>query len=403
MIIRTRLVIICLLLLVISGTFADAQSYRSASFYVCAHEDDWQLFMGSNVYHDINAFDEKNQDSSSKVVIIYTTAGNLNEDDTKTCNCFNPSDPAKKNLPYWMVREVGSKNSIRFASCKIGGYGYPLPYPENTRVLINGHWITRYEFKNTVSYYLRVKAKEYGAWYYSTNAAAGTVDTSTTYSDWPDFVRTIYSIYKTEMGQNIPARNVSFNMPDIDETINHNDHSDHLLAGRAAGEAANSLAQEMQTCFHELLFVDYHIKDLPENIGKPDVQNKAAMTGVYCLALLDYNAWPEWGNTYQEWSARSYFRTVSSCDTNSFPRLIPRVFPNPANNELNIQFDFRVLSTINIRITNSAGAEIYNANDELDPANSLQISTANFANGSYFISIRSSESAPFTLAFDVLH
>ena len=358
--------------------------------------------MGSNVYKDINACSEKGTDSSMKTVIIYTTAGDLNDNDTGTCNCFNPSDPDKKRLPYWVVREIGSKNSLHIAACRGGGYGYPLPYPENRRTVINGHTLTRYEFKNTVSYYLRIKAVEYGHWFGNIYASAGTADRSTRYNNWADFVATINAIYKTEMGD-IPVGNVSFSMPDIDEAINPHDHEAHLVAGRASAEALVILGQDLNTCFRESLFVDYHTKDLPENIGKPDVQNKAAMTGAYCLALLDYNAWPEWGDNYREWCNRSYFRTTTSCDTTAKQTTPPHLFPNPADSELTVQFDCCILSEIHIQITDSHGRNVRNADAILDASNTLQIPLNALFAGTYVLRTQYGRNAPVSQTFTVVH
>jgi hypothetical protein len=50
--------------MVTTSTFAAS----STSFYVVAHEDDWQLFMGLNAALDVPAPD-------SKTVFVHTTAG----------------------------------------------------------------------------------------------------------------------------------------------------------------------------------------------------------------------------------------------------------------------------------------------------------------------------------------
>ena len=358
--------------------------------------------MGDNVYNDINACSEKARDSGTKTVIIYATAGDLNDDDTHSCNCFNPSDPDKKHMPYWMVREIGSKNSLHIAGCKLGGSGYPLPYPENQHTVINGHVVTRYNFKNTVSYYLRIKANDYGSWFHTTAASTRTVDTSTSYADWSDFIETICTIYKTEMG-NINAGNVSFSMPDIDELRNPNDHVDHRTTGKAGGEAVYKLGQDLNASFRENMFVDYHIKDLPPNISMPDIQNKSAMTGVYCLALLDYNAWPEWGNDYQEWCNRSYFRTISSSDTVNVHSNLPLVFPNPANEMVNIQFDSQILSTVQIQIFNMTGVEVFHTSALPGPSNTVPISTVHLIPGTYVVNTQTGQSSPRTQSFVVVH
>lgn len=287
--------------------------YNQLSIYVIAHQDDWQLFMGSNVYNDIQAFDEITPDiNGKKVVIIYTTAGNLNEDDdTKSCNCRDPFDTKNLPFPYWKVREVGSKRSLHLAATRKGGWGAVYPYPENKTVNIGGHDITRYEYKNTVSYYLRLKAGAYSNWYHTPNARVETVDGSATYADWADFVNTLYYIFKTEKDSSVLNNQVCIGYQDVNETTNPNDHHDHYIAGRASSEAAKLLGKELDTCLSQTLFVDYNSQNLPLNLVSPDIQNEAALTSVYCLALLDYNAWPEWGSIYQDWTSRNYSRTIT--------------------------------------------------------------------------------------------
>lgn len=291
-------------------TTSNEQQYSKVSFFVCAHQDDWQLFMGRDAFDHINNIsDGKGDSGNNKVVIIYTTAGNLNdEDDTKTCDCRDTHKRSKKKIPYWKVREIGAKNSVHLAACKLGGYGPGTRYPANNAVKINGHEITRYAFKNTVSYFLRIKAVAYGKWYDSSNFAVGTMDNSSTYTDRADLVNTLSAIYEYELKN---ATDGDFHMPDTDEKINPNDHHDHITAGRSGLEAVQKLSQKLNRSFAASLFTDYHTENLPANLGEADTQNEAALTAVYCLALLDYNAWPEWGAIYQKWTTRNYSRTIT--------------------------------------------------------------------------------------------
>ena len=272
--------------------------------------------MGTNVYNDINSFDEKSAgNSGKKVIIIYTTAGNLHDDDdTKSCDCKDPYHNSAGKIPYWQVREYGAENSIHLAATRIGGWGAGIPYPSDQTVVINGHSITKYEFKNTVSYYLRIKSGQYGKWLTDKNISTETVDSSSVYVNWQDFMTTIYYIYKTEIDESVTTNQVDFNLPDINEEINPNDHSDHYLAGRAGCEAAKLLSTNVNNCYRESLFIDYHTENLPVNLKSPDIQNESSLTAVYCLALLDYNAWPEWGTKYCNWTDKNYFRTITTCE-----------------------------------------------------------------------------------------
>jgi hypothetical protein len=289
--------------------------HNEVAFYISAHQDDWQLFMGADAFRDINDFDEKKPEANGKkVVIIYTTAGDLHDDDdSKTCDCKDAHNPAHDHIPYWQVRESGARNSIHLAACRIGGWGSALPYPDYTVATINGHNIARYEFRNTVSYFLRTKAGQYGHWYNDDTLTIGTIDTSAIYHGAADLSSTIYAIYRKEMASTVLPAQATFHFPDTNEKINIADHNDHIVAGRAAANAAKMLTDTTKECYKQYLYVDYNTKNLPPNLKSPDVQNEAAITAVYCLALLDYNAWPEWGDIYQVWSSRNYYRVVSTC------------------------------------------------------------------------------------------
>jgi len=280
------------------------RNYPAVAFYVCAHQDDWQLFMGADAFRDISSYNEKSTEpNGTKVVLVYTTAGNLNDtDDSKTCDCY---DRQQNRIAYWQVREAGANNSVHLAASKVGGYGPGVNYPAMAVVEINGHRITKYEFRNTVSYFLRIKSGRYGRWYDDNNVAVGTVDNSTEYTSRTDLTNTLSAIFSREMNS---AGSASFHMPDIDEQINHNDHHDHLIAGRAGIEAVRSVSKKLNKRFAVSLHIDYQTKDMPANITGADAQNEAALTAVYCLSLLDHNAWPEWGNDYQQWTSRNYSR-----------------------------------------------------------------------------------------------
>lgn len=389
-------------------------TYVSVSIYICAHQDDWQLFMGSNVYNDLQEFDSISPNySKRKVVIIYTTAGNLHDDDdTKTCECKDPNDLLGQHIPYWKVREKGSKNSLHLSACRVKSVGPGIPYPENRVDVINGHPIANYHFKNTSSYYLRIKAGQYGRWTFNPDTAAGTVDSASTYVDWADFVNTLYYIYKKEMSIDVPGKNPSFYFPDINEDNNPNDHPDHYLAGKGAYEAAKMLGDEWHTCFPESLFVDYNTQNLPENLDAADAANKAAVTGAYCLALLDHNAWAEWGGLYREWTKRSYYRIINSCEqprhsstitADGLDKPTAKLFPNPADKQLQIKFNLPLKSEIAIKITDVIGAEVYSAKTMLDGDNTLTVSTSNLPIGSYLAIITAGPTTLSKIIFEVVH
>lgn len=411
-------VFLLLLLFFVAGSMQRAQAqyrrlYDTLCVYVCAHQDDWQLFMGTNVYNDILSFNEITPDKNGrKVVIIYTTAGNLNDtDDSRSCDCKDPYNAGAGGVPYWKVREEGSKHSLHLASCRIGGWGPGIPYPANKTVTINGHRITRYDYKNTASYYLRLKTGAYGQWYYNLNASIGTVDSSTEYRDWNDFVNTLYYIYESEMDSSLDRRTIAFNCQDVNETINPNDHHDHYIAGRAGCEAAKLMANNKATWYPLNLFEDYNSQNKPANLPARDAGNESALVGAYCLALLDYNAWPEWGNVYADWASRNYMRTITTNEDPTAANLMNQdsltqqnvdVYPVPADKTLNIRFRLPPASAISIAVYDSHGASVLNFSGIVS-SNVFSVNTSMLPDGSYMVKISQPGNILTNSYFQVLH
>ncbi len=388
--------------------------YSGVSFYVIAHQDDWQLFMGSNAFKDIRAYKSATpQYASKKVVFIYTTAGNIHdEDDTKACVCKDPYDTSYR-MPYWKVREGGSQNSIHLAACRSGKVqGAGFPYAHGDEVTINGHTIIRYRFKNTISYYLRMKTGQYGFWSYFPNYQVTTVDNSTTYIDWADFVNTLYFIFKEEMAHDVEDSSAVFNFPDINVEVNPQDHADHYLAGRASLLATRLLTKETNVPYRQNLYVDYYLNKLPENISLKDCQEKSALIGAYCLSLLDHNAWAEFDDLYLEWTRRNYSRTVSStelpgtdynCLLVDMDTLALKIYPNPADNITWLKFNQPMKSHIELRVTTISGAMLYKENLNLDEQNSVPINTTNFQNGNYLAIVAGDNGIIGQILFQVSH
>lgn len=390
---------------------------KGIAFYVVAHQDDWQLFMGANVFNDINSFSEKGPfPSGKKVVIIHTTAGNLDDnDDTTPCHCINPFDTNVKRMEYWKVREAGVKNSIHLAACRRDGWGPSLPYPKDEQVEINGHTVTRSKFKNTVSYFLRTKTGKFDAWQSNDEAAVGTMDSSTTYRNWSDFVTTIYYIYKAEI-DSVDCKgtpHIEFNVQDIDPRSNLNDHSEHYEAGRAGFEAARMLSNITGMSYDISLFVGYNSQNMPENIKQPDAQNEAGLAAAYCMALLDYNAWPEWGPLFYEWTSRNYYRTISTkqnalgntdvCSQDELTSPKAYIYPNPADKVLNIQINIPLNNNLDVSICDPLGHIIYTNSFPFIADNTFSINTSGLANGMYLLNLSSGGYKIFTPMFHVIH
>ncbi|MFZ1371590.1 MAG: hypothetical protein WAR78_14475, partial [Ferruginibacter sp.] len=111
--------------------------YTSVSFSIQAHQDDWQLFMGSRVMADLSV-------ANRKVVFITLTAGD------QSCGACSYG-----NMQFFLARERGAMYSAKFAADLALGTA-PTDLPGPTTVGINGHNITKYVYKNTINYFLRL-------------------------------------------------------------------------------------------------------------------------------------------------------------------------------------------------------------------------------------------------------
>jgi hypothetical protein len=171
------------------------------SFFVGAHQDDWQIFAGNIARDDVRL--------GSKVVFVYLTAGN------------SPDEEA-----FWLAREAGALASTIFLTSvtKVG----------QDKLTVNGRPIIRWTIGNSASYFLRLpelKLREFKAGKLNLKP----VDGSGPYPDWSSLVRFVESILDFEAGDYLtknPLINTSdyladpFPIPGV-----WMDHDDHAATG----------------------------------------------------------------------------------------------------------------------------------------------------------------------------
>ena len=267
--------------------------YNAVSFYVVAHQDQWQLFMGINAYNDMLSGGAK--DTPKKVVMIYTTAGD------ESCN------GAPLNVPYYLARHEGADHCVEFCADQWGSHEtWTL-----SKDTISGHPILRTQYKNVVSYCLRLPGGCYDgglngqclAWLHNgTIPAMDAVDSSANYSGWDDLANTIRSIVVKESSG---INEIWLNTADTDRVINPGDHPDNIHTAHL-GIAA--VADMPHVSLH--LFREYSIAHLPVNLSNRDIANKAAL-----LSLLDYGRTEhgqpsEWSPDKINFISRNYYRTI---------------------------------------------------------------------------------------------
>jgi len=296
-----------------------AQSDRVA-FYVFAHADDWQIF--TNPFADVTT-------PPMKIVFVHTTAAGA-------CGA-DGNNPQGHLVPLYIAFEEGAKAGAR-ALADANQTDYASPHTDNVlhHGSLNSHFVLRYTFRNTVSYFLRLP--EAGNNQFCCNGSDGhiqaaclvtlqsanatfptltAVDGSTTYQRWQDLVLTLTSLVKTEA---IHTRNsdLTFNIQDPDSNANEFDNPDHYATGAAMLEVTQAFPQAKVT-----LYCGYSLALNPSNVlCNPDsppvgpnctiLQNKAALLATTSLAISDLSwpsLWdPDLNPNHTDWLSRMYSR-----------------------------------------------------------------------------------------------
>lgn len=213
--------------LVFLVTLLSLNSFANAVFYIHGHQDDWQIFMGASAYGDVTT-------SGVKVVFIYTTAGNS-----------GPAYPAA----YWQAREVAAKSSVELIT---QNSSWSCSKQAITGVV--SHSIERCTNANTVSYFMRTSEGGNLLNLHNSGTAVSTVDSSTTYSSWADFYKTVKGIITLE--SNGQGGTTWLNGPDPDSSFNPNDHPDHVATAMAIVDASTS------TSWGRVGYIDYGLLDV---------------------------------------------------------------------------------------------------------------------------------------------
>lgn len=284
---------------IINTNISFSQS-TSVSFYIAAHPDDWALFMGVNAFKDI----ESSATGNKKVVMIYITAGESN------CNGNGV------NIGFYYSRQDGANHAIQFCSDIYS----PHSKWTDTNVIIHGitdHKIVRLQYKNVVSYYLRLPDGCFEAVHNTIKKlAAGTItsisaiDNSTTYHSYNDLLFTIKKIVENERSG---ITKTWINTFEWDTSINPHDHPDHVQTGLLATAISQTIP-----CANVFLFEGYNTCAKPANLNPDEIAMEASLHShlSYCKSAAGFGSeWdPESSCGHVSWTSRNYFRLYKSCD-----------------------------------------------------------------------------------------
>lgn len=265
----------------------------AVEFFVQAHQDDWQLFLGDRAALAVP--------TASRVVFVYTTAGDAGSPESDG---------------YWQARERAAEASID-SMTPAGSWACATQ-------AVNSHALRRCTKGNTVSYYLRLpdgngEGQGYPPDYGSlarlqsgTVSSLRAVDGSATYTSWGDLVATLQALLALEAaGQ--PDANLAVHVADDDREVNGSDHSDHLTTGDLIRAAAAGRQWNL------FWYMGYQSMFEEPNLTTEQHETKWKLIVAYDLVLRDNYGTIIGTSHAEEWSERTIYRSELSTDTSTSP------------------------------------------------------------------------------------
>ena len=327
------------------ATSAHASTGQTPVFYVAAHADDIQFFIGNQAVADAS-------NTSVRSIWVIATAGN-----------------GDGSTNIWMAREAGALASMEAA---LGWFPGSIPsgcYHTRDTPTINGHSITRYKLfdasgnERSVMYCLRLPSGEqtgngYASYSYQSLfnllistplAPIYTVDGATSYTSISDIMYTLDTLMTNERNDTDPTVHPWLNANEYSGMRNLNDGTDDHVDHRVLGSILASFAYH--NGYNRCWWVSYtvHTGGGDTSVTGTALANKSAVYRACTsavdtmLAFLDGQTYPSgqnwsFGGSSElaihtgweaEWTAYGpyehyYTRTYSTADTgNNYPLTYP--------------------------------------------------------------------------------
>ena len=263
-------------------------------FVAVAHQDDWQLFMGSDVCAHI-------RDPHCNVVIVVATAGNGKHGDYHWKSRLSGAVLSVcRALPSWSPYALNHREAPGLPS------GFSVSHERTSAA---GKHVLRCEIRANAGlgatlYFLHIPEPLSGLH----DAAPVTPlwpEDAPAYGSWSEFVGTLESILLEEArGAEEP---MAVHAADPDPSANPDDHADHTLTSQAVREIANRHRQ-----FRPVWYSTYSNRHKPENIdgSQADDQRSAiyAYGGGYMATAAGFGeTWRTgWEREYPVFKGRQY-------------------------------------------------------------------------------------------------
>jgi hypothetical protein len=313
----------------LSSSIQAYSQYTSSSFYIIAHQDDWQLFMGKDAWDDMIK-------PERKVVFIYLTAGDACN---KTGNCAY-------QIPYFVSREEGAKNSVYLVTDHAASPPSGFNRNANNPITINNHILMKWQYKNVVKYFLRLPD---GRLHFNESSRSSCgfdphdstyinlfrrgilpklsdINGTTTYNSWSDLVTTIKRILHAE--GKFP---VSIHAPEFIHSLNTHTHPDHRETGLIVDNLVNQLHGADVS-----YYLDYHSRTFPINLDEREIMRETGLFAAYNMGKINNGCPTDWNEYDLEWCQRNiisrFFHVSRPFDPSTASSgLVMEITPNPVS------------------------------------------------------------------------
>lgn len=272
------------------------------TFAVVAHQDDWQLFMGSDVFTRL-------RDPLCRVVIVIATAGNGRHPEYHWKSRLSGAVLSLcRALPSWSPYSLGETDAAPLPS--FFSVAYDTVNHRGKTIL---QCQVRSEQATRASLYMLHIAEPLSALRAGGEGAVLWPPDAAPYRSWDEFVETLERILIAEKGE--AAGPVPVFTADLDESVNPGDHPDHLLTAQAVCEIA-ARSPWLRPVFYSM----YANKLKPANLeGRQAADQRAAIYaygGGYMAAAAGFGeTWrTSWEHEYPVFRDRQYSRVESDSD-----------------------------------------------------------------------------------------
>jgi len=266
------------------------------AFYIAAHPDDIELFMGRNAWSDVAG-------QHAKTVFVVLTAGDAG----------HGTGDSGTQKPYFRAREEGHERAIRFwASLD----GKPVPDTKMADVAISGKTLQRQSIADRIVIYnLRLPDGDLrGTGYPGTGNQALSLlrsgkiaemhsienNLALTYAQLQELIR---GIVRYEARQ-FPT--VWIHIQDEDSSTNPGDHADHTAT---AATVADAISDSSFACVNVARYTTYVNSKKSQNFSASDFLIHVGTWGALNSGLVDGGQANTWSSGHNAWLGKQYFRT----------------------------------------------------------------------------------------------